>query len=166
MNSESELSNDQLLQMKLIAGGLLAGPVLFFFVVLFMASQAGSELPGKDRVHTLQLLTGLSLAVGAMVNLAGLCIPNVTAKFLKSTDEKWLSHVQVIHAGMLIRYSLSEGPALFGLVVIFLGSRLKVMPHYIWLNLFSFIILCVVIISTFPTRERVEQLLVQQSTEH
>ena len=160
MNKTPELTDQNLMSMKIIAFALLSGPTIFFIVVMAMMSQGETDAASND--SSLPILTAVVIIQTIFFNIIGPFVQKAGHKKMQSSSNP----VAMIQKLMIVRYALAEGAALFGIVVLFLGTMNNPNPPaYIWVNLIPFIILYAVIITSFPTRERIEKKIQQLTQE-
>ena len=76
--------------------------------------------------------------------------------------------VGAIFTSFIISAALLEGVALFGLIICLLGVQEGIIhnaPIY-WLNLFSYLFFAAMILWTFPTKERLENIFKERFLVH
>ena len=150
--------------LKLILISLIAGPTLFLCVILFLMTQShGNPVakytnPDYSFVHVMTL-TAMTLTVFS--NAIAPLFQKLTVK-MKFRSGPFLA----IQSGLLTRYAMAEGAALFGLVNILLGIKSGITPAYIWVNLIPLLILYLTAFFTFPTRMKVEEQIKKYSEKY
>jgi len=131
------------------------GALLLLFFVLFQSVSA-TDIPVVVEDEVARLLSIVHLVYGLLAySLAPVLFRRILSGGLSS------GHVDRLLAALrnayVLRLTLFEGVAYFGLVVILLSINdgvLALFPQY-WINILSTLILLVFIPVTFPTRERV-----------
>jgi hypothetical protein len=140
---------------------LSIGVIVFFFVVFYFYIES-TELKLGDSREMLDMLSIVHLVYAVLAYaVATLLFGRTLAKGRAgvggpATAEGFLATYRL---ASVVRLAIFEGVAFFGLVVIFIGAQtglLQISPQY-WLNLFSTVILCGLVIWTFPTRDRIEE---------
>lgn len=147
---------------------LLLGTSLFLGMLLFAAYSNRHSYDYADSGRLLSLLTIIHviMAIPAYVlsfiiyqyltNPKNLNKGPVSIQTFTSEQR----YLQKIFSAHIIRAAFFEGVAFFGMVICFVGAADGViqLEHVYWLNLFSYVALAVLIVWTFPSRSRLEEI--------
>jgi hypothetical protein len=165
---QKALTPQHLLTFRVIYIALLLGVSLFLGIVLFMTYSTSEE--SKKPQGALGILTVVHVVLASSVYLVSIVLFRYMTglaffrkrKVASVHQDTSLEHRYLIavFSAYIIRVALFEGPALFGVIVCLLGATegtIQQNPIY-WLNLFSYAILAILIIYTFPTRTKLEDL--------
>jgi hypothetical protein len=138
------------------------GVLIFLFVALFIFIQSSDVvLAGEEElvsmlsiVHVVYALLGYAAAAFLYGRMIARARPDMGRVY---GPEEILN---VLRLASVIRLTVVEGVAFFGLVLIFIAGQAGVLHQYpiYWLNLFSTVILFVFIFRDFPNRQRIEEL--------
>ncbi|MDP6636653.1 MAG: hypothetical protein QGG42_17275 [Phycisphaerae bacterium] len=166
MSSRIELPVFHLIIMKIAAVGVLLGPTVFLLVALSFMGQTGNE-EVTDQDHQMVFrLTSFAMASMVVFNLVALYAPKLAVKIARRKSGTDADLGQAVFTGLLIRYGSSSGASILGLASIAMGAICGYMPWYIWVNLLPLAIVYAVVITTFPTRKRVESQISQLTTQN
>ena len=168
------LTPQHLWTFRIIYLALLSGVTVFLGIILLLAySQSQSNqsansqdiLPILTTVHIILALTAyfVSFIVFRLltnpVRLRKITLPAAMPSGRQISTPEQMYLVTVFTAS-IIRAALFEGSALFGLIICLMGAldgSIQRYPVY-WLNLFSFVIMAGMMIYTFPSRTKLEDL--------
>jgi len=164
MKSEIQISKQQILPLQIIAISLLAGPTLFLIVTIYISTMGNAA--STNRAGILQILTPVAVGMSILISLISPYIQKFATMNAGGQSGSVLNSIQKIQTGLIIRYALSEGPALFGIIVIFLALQSQSYPMYVWANLIPLAILYAVVVWTFPTKESVLVKINEMSVEN
>ena len=148
----------------MFAIGPLAVITIFLLIALFLASQPGDGGATSEDWEALSLLTNIVLVLTVVFNLVSPFIQKLIVRIVRRINNTPEGPFDAVFKGMVIRHAMSGSMALLGILFIAQGARLGDMPSYLWLNLLPVGIVYVVVITTFPTRERVESQLSKLTT--
>ncbi len=170
------LTRKNLLPIQIIQLGITAGCTVFLVVVLVLTGKRSVGAVGAgENAFPIDILTliHLGLALTAYAAAIGMYRFLVNPKRLAGSmylanqpdhaaiAEKCLS---LIRTGTILRFAFLEGVAFFGLILCLLAGQnglLEAHPEY-WLNVFSYLVLLLVTLATFATRDRVENLFINR----
>lgn len=151
---------------QIIQFAVIIGPVLFFGVCLVLGATVEGPPAGEPEVEMLLLPIAGFMLLGALI--AGSVVPNLILKpdslagraaSLAGDPVEWA--VSLYRLVVLIRMSLLEGAALFGLVILMLavlGNRLGEYP-VIWLSALPLLVHAACGFVTFPSRSNVVEFI-------
>ncbi|MGB2957494.1 MAG: hypothetical protein WBG01_08585 [Bacteroidota bacterium] len=138
------------------------GVLIFLLVTLFVLIQSSDVvLAGQEEfvsmlsiVHLLYAVLGYAAAAFLYRRMIARVRPGMGRVY--GAEEL----LNVLRLASVIRLTVVEGVAFFGLVLVFIAAQAGVLHQYpiYWLNLFSTVILFVFIFRDFPTRQRIEEL--------
>ena len=169
-----QLQPQRIRVLQIIYIALAAGVFIFFLIVLgayYVTSRETGEIKEAD-VYLIRTFSIVHVCVTIMLYSSGFIFlqpvvnkrksRNNTSLFPGKTQEIPPEKIccEFIATRAIIRVAALEGASLFGLIVCLLGSMngtLRQHPIY-WLNLFSFVILILYVLVTFPTRQRLEDI--------
>jgi len=143
---------------------------LIVLTVYFVIRETGAMK--EPDVDLLKILTIVYICVTCMEYLVGFgmyqyfinkgklkqSISMLSGEQAESKPEKVC--LGLIATGTILRSASCEGVALFGLIICLVGSlngTLQQYPIY-WLNLFSFVFMILYLLTTFPTRQKLEDI--------
>jgi hypothetical protein len=132
------------------------GALLLLFFVLFQSVSVG-DIPLAVDDGVARLLSLVHLAYGmAAYGVSPVLFRRILARGISGghTDR----FVAALRSAYILRLTIFEGVAYFGLVVLLISATdgvLMLFPQY-WINLLSTLVLMVFIPTTFPTRERLQ----------
>ena len=138
------------------------GVLIFLFVALFVFIQSSDVVLAaeKEMVGMLSIVHLVYAALGyaAAAFLYRRMIARVRPDMGRVYGVEQL--LNVLRLASVIRLTVVEGVAFFGLVLLFIAGQAGVLHQYpiYWLNFFSTVILFVFIFRDFPTRQRIEEL--------
>ncbi len=165
------LTPQRLLVSKVIAFALFMGVTLFLGIVLFLYTRnEAAETPEDSLLSLLSLAHGVSFVVFTFI-ANSMYRMFVTPKGLNKPAEPpegispgeftpELRCQMRIFMGFVLRSAIMEGMAMFGVIICLLGvmeGQIHLQPVY-WLNLLSYIFFVMVMLWTFPTKERLERI--------
>lgn len=173
------IDKGQLRVMQIVNLALLGGVLTFVGVVALLGFQRAGAGQG-DAVGSAPLLgvmTTVHCIMAAVFFPAGFLIhrwmagPGGIKVLAQNPRVQGLPIEQqcakAIFTGMIIRLAQFEGMALFGVIVCMVGiqsGELAEKPMY-WVNLFSPVAVVLLVVATFPTRERIESLFLNRFTD-
>lgn len=146
---------------------LVSGVTLFYLVIIVLSSQgilADDDAADISGVNTLSMIHGVvmlgAVAVAVLLSKRMLRKERLNGSDLPSTIDQAL---QLYRTSSILLIAPMEGGALFGGVVILMAAQsglLESHPVY-WINALSAVLLLLVGLLTFPTRERIVDALVE-----
>jgi hypothetical protein len=138
------------------------GVLIFLFVALFVFIQSSDVVLAAEEefvgmlsiVHLVYAVLGYAAAAFLYGRMIARARPEMGRVY--GAEEM----LNVLRLASVIRLTVVEGVAFFGLVLIFIAAQAGVLHQYpiYWLNLFSMVILFVFVFRDFPTRQRIEEL--------
>jgi hypothetical protein len=135
------------------------GALLLLFFVLFQSVSVG-DIPVAVDDGVARLLSLVHLAYGmAAYGVSPVVFRRILARGL--SDGHADRFIAALRSAYILRLTIFEGVAYFGLVVLLISATdgvLMLFPQY-WMNILSTLVLMVFIPTTFPTRERLQSLL-------
>ena len=166
-------------QMKIVTLGLVMGVTAFLGVVIFLAINNGGKVSGApvsaemnsgvgaEPVESstgpegsiVPVLTYLAVPMSILFFFVGGVVRKITLSRGIREDvslEKKLATVQSAH---LVRMALSEGDAIFGVVIILIGVLSADVPPIAYANVIPILLFYSVAAMSFPSQERVQALL-------
>jgi len=167
------LTRKNLLPIQIVQLGITSGTSAFFIIVLVLTrTPPVGQMPDPSFLNILSLShLGLAIAVYTAAHVVYRFIVNpkrlAGSMYLANQPdhaaiaEKCLS---LIRTGTILRFAFLEGVAFFGLILCLLAGQnglLEAHPEY-WLNVFSYLVLLLVTLATFATRDRVENLFINR----
>jgi hypothetical protein len=158
-------SPGELLALQILTGAFAMGVLLFLAVtVLLWIAGSGDRAPGDQDLGLFPILTTVNAVLFTGCLVSGLALHG----FLTRDLGRAASAAQFL-AGLrgpaLLRLSLLEGSALFGIVVCLLGviqGAVRSLP-WIWANSAPALFFLLFSLATFPTRERVVDLFLSRT---
>ena len=142
------------------------GALLLLFFVLFQTLST-PDIPVAVDDMVVRMLSVVHLVYGlAGYVLAPLLFRRVLGRGITKRNPDRVA--KAIRNAYIMRLTLFEGVAYFGLVILLIAAMdgvLALFPQY-WLNLLSTLVLLVFLPATFPTRERVHLELQAQHSVH
>lgn len=143
--------------LQVLQSALVVGPVLFAgFVVVRAVVMAPAGDPGETDSF-LQILTAANLAWMVIAYVAGgLLFRKQLGAAGSAGDAR--ARTEALRGGWILRLALAEGSALFGAAVCFLATDRAAAPVY-WVNLLPVAAMLVFGTTTFPTRDRLLEIL-------
>jgi hypothetical protein len=166
---EQALTTDQLRGIVIVRIALMLGIAFYYFIVLLLYSMFNPEAFSKQDMSLMNVLStahALFTLVAAATafylsslqlrpeRLTGL--PNI-----HTPEEAALSSVRLYRTSSILLMAPIEGASFFGAVICMIGVQngtIEFYPMY-WLNAASAVLLLIVGIMRFPTRERVLETL-------
>ena len=127
MNQKNTIDAAELLKLRIITFGIAAGPTFFFAFVLFQQKLNAENTPATD-AGIIPILTGVSILLAIVLNILS---PVITKKTTASYRSQNMPPLRIIQSNLIIRLALAEGPALLGLVCMFLAAMQGVKETYI-----------------------------------
>jgi len=164
MPSEIEFTDKQLFTMKMLAIVPLAFVTVFLLIALFLASRPGDGSATSKDWEALSLVTNIVLGLTVVFNSVSPFAQKLVVRIVLRIRNTTEAPFEAVYKGMMFPHALSAAPAVLGIFFILRGASLGDMPSYLWLNLIPVAIFYVVVISTFPTRERAERWLSKLTT--
>lgn len=169
-NLHEEITNEDLRNLKIITSALNIGVLLFFAVCLFLYF-SGDNIIDTENLDTSfndKMLLGV-LGLTALMIVMSRIIPNNVFKkdseamtsFLNERASPVKEAIQLVTTHYIIKFAMLEGAALFGLVTLLLSvlnSAIRSNDIY-WLAIIPMLVMNSIFILTFPTKERVIQLI-------
>lgn len=172
MSTEDHPSPAQVLTMQIISGALLVGVVIFLGMAVFIVAQNGP----MNRQADVPLITYLAVGFFAIQLILWQVVPNVmvNAQLLRiasgtwTPPPNWPSHdprystdearlVGLYQTRLIIGAALLEGAAFFACIAFLLEGD--------YVSLFVAGVLILLMVGTFPTRQRVQSWLNHRLTE-
>ncbi|MCA8955795.1 MAG: hypothetical protein KDC87_06965 [Planctomycetes bacterium] len=145
---------------RIVHVALAMGPTLFGAVVVFLAlTQPVPPTPGDEELVDLLSFVHPLLLVSAVLGgfvVRRLLIRNAAAKAVDLRSVTAEAFLMGMAQANLIRFSLVEGIALFGLVICLIAQTsglLEGKPEY-WANAVTLLVLHGFAVACFPTRQR------------
>ena len=163
-----ELIKDKDLKgIRIITSALNGYTFLFFAIILFLyfkGDPAPKPGPADTELNDIMLIVALSIT--AIMIIASQIIPNNVFKKFKVTSKSTEGSIVNKSLGLItthyiIKFALLEGAALFGLVTLILSvfnSAIRYNDIY-WLAIIPMLVMNFIFILSFPTKERVIQLI-------
>lgn len=174
---QKALTPGRMRQFYIIPIVLLVGATVFLGIILYLYSINGPEskqidnpvLPLISIVHICQAMICYFISFliyRYMVGRKGLEKIMSAQRANQNAGENTIETgcAVVIFTGYILRAAFMEGVAFFGLIICLLGITEGVIydqPIY-WFNLFSYVVLAVVTVWTFPTRDRLEGIFTKR----
>ncbi|MBL1215485.1 MAG: hypothetical protein HND52_19115 [Ignavibacteriae bacterium] len=167
---QEEITNEDLRNLKIIISALNIGVLLFFAVCLFLYfSGDQQEIPKPVDIELIDTLLMLSLGLTVLMIIVSRVVPD---QILRNNSKMLLADrideysivnklLGVATTHYIIKFAMLEGAALFGLVTLIL-SVLNNSIHYnsvYWLAILPMLVMNFIFILTFPSKERVIQLI-------
>lgn len=153
--SDPRVSDADVRGLAMLQLALGSGPVLFWatIVVLSQVPPASARTPSPEQLQLIPLLSGVHVVMALTSWTAGALLFERT--LARGAD------MGTLRAATILRLALFEVVALFGGVVCLVSVTLGVALAWplVWLNAASTFVLLALVITTFPTRERVERAL-------
>ncbi|RMG10079.1 MAG: hypothetical protein D6731_18250 [Planctomycetota bacterium] len=146
------------------AAGLLFGVLSFFGLVVVLSQRGAPAQPAGDSGPLLIQLTAAAGLLAPSAWLAAGVLHRAFAQRLRALDpraRRGAEGLRLYRTAVLLPLALCEGTALFGLVVLLLGSLqggLRDAP-LLWVNALYSLGLVVALAVLFPTPERARALL-------
>ena len=174
MEFQKAITPQVLWTFRVIYIALLSGVSLFLCVLLFMAySKSYPDEPANSQ-DILLLLTIIHIVIASSCYLVSFIVfrflttpgrlrkmkPSVVLSPGRQSSALEQQYLTAIFTAHIIRAAFFEGPALFGMIICLLGvldGYIQQHPAY-WLNLFSFVVMAGMMIYTFPTETKLEDL--------
>jgi len=165
------------LQLRIITVALVMGPTLFLGVVGIIAMNGGGDATPVDAAMNsgagtadvdgasdaddalIPLLTLIAVAMSITCTLVGALLQKLTVSRGVSGDIPIEKKLMAIQSGHLMRMAMTEGPALFGVVVILITVLHPGFQTVAYINLIPLALLYLVAAKSFPSRARVEAQL-------
>lgn len=157
--------------MRMLSLALMGGPLLYGACLLafYLTSGPHSATPGAGALHTMETLSMTHVGFTIVAYLLAPFLFNRTLNATRldpgqeadSPRALALQAVLLLRTAMIVRLAILEGAAFFGLSVCVIGVTGGVMesdPLY-WLNLGSSVLLIAFGVITFPSRERLLEIL-------
>jgi hypothetical protein len=164
------ITNVDLRNLKIITSALNIGVLLFFAVCLFLYF-SNDNIIDTDNLDTSfndKMLLGV-LGITALMIVMSRIIPNNVFKkdseamtsFFNERASPVKEAIQVVTTYYIIKFALLEGAALFGLVSLMLSILNDAIDYndIYWLSIIPMLVMNFIFILTFPTKERVIQLI-------
>lgn len=156
MEQPIEVRDEDVRALTVLQLALGGGPVLFWGVVAMMASAAPAAVEQADpaNVRTIVLLSAVHAFMAPTQWVMG------TALYRRQLAARGTSLMSRLRGATMVRLALFEAPALFGAVVCLIAVQQGVVGQvpWVWLNVLSTFMLLGLVMTTLPTRERVERL--------
>jgi len=173
LNGDTSTSLTKLDFQQAITGGYLKslqvfyfalgiGVLIFLFVALFVFIQSSAVVLAAEEelVGMLTVVHGIYAVLGYTV--AAFLFRRMIARARPEMGKVYGAEelLNVLRLASVIRLTVVEGVAFFGLVLLFIAAQAGVLYQYpvYWLNLFSTVILFVFVFRDFPSRQRIEEL--------
>jgi len=161
MRIEIGVTGKKLFAFTVLAVGLPVVGNALFFIYLYLASRPGNGDARSGGWEDLILLTNIIMSLTVVSTVAAFFVPGIVAKNPRRENET--AKTGAIFLRMLIRNCITASAAVMGCHIIAQGARRGDMPSYLWLNLLPVVVFCVVIMGTFPTRQRLKKQLSEPS---
>ncbi len=169
----NRLKPEQLRIGMIIQATLGLGTLFFFAVILYFAFLEQSKIVNSEILDFLTTLTIVNIAFFVVLGSVGQFIYHscFSAKRLETAYSNDLHDregnpiaatpsekaISVIRVAVLIRTALFEGSAFLGLVVLMTAATNGFLSSvdWLWINALPFLVNLIIIVFTFPTRNRV-----------
>ena len=166
---DKALTTKELRVIVIIRITLMIGILFYYFVVLLLYSMFNPDGFGKQDLSLMNVLS----VVHALFTLVAITIAFYLSSLqlrperlagqsdIQTPEEAALYAVRLYRASSLILMVPIEGASFFGAVICMIGVQNGTIEYYsmYWLNAASAVLLILVGIITFPTRERVLETL-------
>jgi hypothetical protein len=179
MEFQKAITSQILLTFCVIYIALLSGVTLFLGILLVMAYSKSPDETAKSQ-DILSLLTIVHIVIASSCYLVSFIVFRFLtnpARLRKIKSSVVLSpgrqssaleqqYLAAIFSAHIVRAGFFEGPALLGLIICLIGvldGCIQQHPIY-WLNLFSFVVMAGMMIHTFPTKVKLEDLFKKRCT--
>ena len=142
----------------------------FFAICLFLYFSGDSSIrpDESDTVLNDYLVLGSLVLTAVMIVVSRIVSNNVFNKdseamtsFLNERASPVKGAIQVVTTSYIIKFAMLEGAALFGLVSLMLSVLNDAIDYngFYWLSIIPMLVMNIIFILTFPTRERVIQII-------
>lgn len=158
-DGESLVDPHDVLNLAVFQGALMLG-LLIFLVVIIVVIPGPEGAPPEGVFQSIEMMSAVHAFMTLGCVAAAAIVPKLVLANAVKAEGGELGFGDLRNA-QLIRVSLLEGAALFGLVIIFMAKHGGVLQEQplIWANALSTAVMLVVGLMTFPTRSRIERQL-------
>lgn len=159
INLEKKLTRDGIRKIQIIVGALLLGVLLFFGVVLFLYFNNTNIPPVQPISSAASMLLPIAILLGIGTTAASFYVPSLLLK--KGSNFKFSDPLQIATTFYIVKIALLEGGSLFGIIVLQLSVLEKIIyfDGTYWLAAMPMLLMIVTVIMTFPTKEKIIELL-------
>jgi len=140
---------------------VMAFVTVFLLITLYLASHANAT---GENSEALSVRTNIGMAMAIVLDSVSFLAPGIAVKILRRKNDTPAGLLGALTLGIMTKYGMMAGPAVFCLSAITFGASHGYMPSYIWINLLPVGVFYVVLIISFPTRKRIERKLSELST--
>jgi hypothetical protein len=153
-------SSKDLLGIQILTGAMAGGVLLFLLVTLALWALGGmDEAPGDRDLSLFPILSGVNAVMFVSCLTAGFVLYRLQTRNVGRAASA-AELLAALRGATVLRTSLLEGSALFGIVVCLLGVLQGTVGEqpWIWANAAPAAAFLLFTLATFPTRERVIDL--------
>ena len=169
--TDPELAPGDIRAVQILSGALAMGVVMFLGAILFLTQNVTPAEAQPDAYQQMQLLSAVHGFMAVSSFMMGFVLFNQrfspsafrqAFRGRRPTPEELagtgLTHYRGAH---IIRMAMFEGPALFGLVIVFLSHNGGVLSEHpeLWLNALSGLAMLAATAAAFPTERGIQRVL-------